>query len=197
VTHPKTLASFVNLSLLAALTALLGACSSTPIAAPAPATKSATPMAAAAPTERMAAPAPTGANAKPPAASTITAVAVPAYLDPKSEIATGRSVYFDFDAAVLKPEFSSLIERHGKYLIANPKVAVKIEGNCDERGSAEYNLALGQKRAESVRQSLKVYGVKDTQLEAVSWGSEKPKAQGHDESAWAQNRRADVQYPGR
>jgi peptidoglycan-associated lipoprotein len=76
-------------------------------------------------------------------------------------------------------------------------VAVKIEGNCDERGSAEYNLALGQKRAESVRQSLKVYGVKDTQLEAVSWGSEKPKAQGHDESAWAQNRRADVQYPGR
>jgi peptidoglycan-associated lipoprotein len=135
--------------------------------------------------------------AQPAAASTIASVAVPAYLDPKSDIATGRSVYFDFDAAVLKPESTSVIERHGKFLLANPKVAVKIEGNADERGSAEYNLALGQKRAEAVRQSLKVYGVKDTQVEAISWGSEKPKVPGHDESAWAQNRRADVQYPTR
>ncbi len=137
------------------------------------------------------------AAARPTAASTVTTVAVPAYLDPKSDIAMGRSVYFDFDAAALKPEFSNLVERHGKFLLANPKVAVKIEGNADERGSSEYNLALGQKRAEAVRQSLKLYGVKETQLEAISWGSEKPKAQGHDESAWAQNRRADVQYPSR
>jgi peptidoglycan-associated lipoprotein len=140
---------------------------------------------------------PPAAVARPAAASTVTTVAVPAYLDPKSEISLGRSVYFDFDTAALKPEFTSLIERHGKFLLANPKVAVKIEGNTDERGSAEYNLALGQKRAEAVRQSLKVYGVKDTQVEATSWGSEKPKAPGHDESAWAQNRRADVQYPTR
>jgi peptidoglycan-associated lipoprotein len=142
------------------------------------------------------APAP-AAVPKPAAASTVTSVAVPAYLDPKSEISLGRSVYFDFDATALKPEFTSLIERHGKFLLANPKVAVKIEGNADERGSAEYNLALGQKRAEAVRQSLKVYGVKDMQVEAISWGREKPKALGHDESAWAQNRRADVQYPSR
>jgi peptidoglycan-associated lipoprotein len=135
--------------------------------------------------------------ARPAGPSTVTTVAVPAYLDPKSEISLGRSVYFDFDTAALKPEFTSLIERHGKFLVANPKVAVKVEGNADERGSAEYNLALGQKRAEAVRQSLKLYGVKDTQVEAISWGSEKPKAPGHDESAWAQNRRADVQYPNR
>jgi peptidoglycan-associated lipoprotein len=122
-------------------------------------------------------------------------VSLPAYLDPKSDISTSRSVYFDFDMALVKPEFSSLVERHGKFLTSNPNVAIKIEGNTDERGSAEYNLALGQKRAEAVRQALKIYGVKETQMEAVSWGSEKPKAAGQNESAWAQNRRADLQYP--
>jgi peptidoglycan-associated lipoprotein len=141
--------------------------------------------------------APSAAAVKPAPTDTVAAVARPPYLDPKSEIATGRSVYFDFDAALVKPEFSGLVERHGKYLMSNPKLAIKIEGNTDERGSAEYNLALGQKRAEALRQALKIYGVKDTQMEAVSWGSEKPKAADHDESAWAQNRRADLQYPNR
>lgn len=125
----------------------------------------------------------------------MTTASLPAYLDPKSDISTGRSVYFDFDMAIVKPEFSSLVERHGKYLAANPNVAIKIEGNADERGSAEYNLALGQKRAEAVRQALKIFGAKDVQMEAISWGSERPKSSGHDESAWAQNRRADLQYP--
>ncbi len=193
MTTPKTQAQ--PLILAALLTALLGACSSTPIATPAPAAPAV--AKAPAPASRADLTPPPAAVARPAAASTIATVAVPAYLDPKSEISLGRSVYFDFDAAALKPEATSLIERHGKFLVANPKVAVKIEGNADERGSAEYNLALGQKRAEAVRQSLKVYGVKDGQVEAVSWGSEKPKAQGHDESAWAQNRRADVQYPTR
>ncbi len=179
------------LTLLALSSALLGACSSTPVAAPAPVV-AARP---AAPPSMPAAPPPSMAAAMP--ASTVVSVTVPAYLDPKSDIAKGRSVYFDFDQAALKPEFNGLIERHGKFLLANPKVAVKIEGNADERGSAEYNLALGQKRAEAVLESLKIYGVKDTQLEAISWGSEKPKVTGHDESAWAQNRRADVQYPMR
>ena len=180
---------------LVVLTALLGACSSTPVAPPAVAKA---PMAPAptppTPTRMANGPAATPAPAP---TSQVATVTLPAYLDPKSEISTGRSVYFDFDAATLKPEFSTLIERHGKYLMANPKVAIRIEGNTDERGSAEYNLALGQKRAESVRQALKVYGVKDTQMEAVSWGEEKPKAKGHDESDWAQNRRADVQYPSK
>lgn len=181
------------LGLLTLLTALLGACSSTPVATPAPASK--TPVAAA--PAAVARPAPAAAAAKPTPSSTVATVSLPAYLDPKSDISTGRSVYFDFDMALVKPEFSGMVERHGKYLTSNPKVAIKIEGNTDERGSAEYNLALGQKRAEAVRQALKIYGVKDTQMEAISWGSEKPKTSGHDESAWAQNRRADLQYPNR
>lgn len=179
------------LSLLTLLIALLGACSSIPVAAPPPAPK---PMAAAVPAQ-VAQPAPATATAKPTPSSTVATVSLPAYLDPKSDISTGRSVYFDFDMALVKPEFSSLMERHGKYLMSNPKVSIKIEGNTDERGSAAYNLALGQKRADAVRQALKIYGVKETQMEAISWGSEKSKATGHDESAWAQNRRADLQYP--
>jgi peptidoglycan-associated lipoprotein len=180
-------------ALLLALAALLGACSSTPVATPAPAAR---PVAAAPAPVPSAAPSPAAA-AKPAPASTVASVSLPAYLDPKSDISTGRSVYFDFDMALVKPEFSGLVERHGKYLAANPKLAIKIEGNTDERGSAEYNLALGQKRAEAVRQALKIFGVKDAQMEAVSWGSERPKSSGHDESAWAQNRRADLAYPNR
>lgn len=181
----------VPLSVLTLLTALLGACSNTPVATPAP-----MPITAAVPAP-VAQPAPATAAAKPTPSSTVAAVSLPAYLDPKNDISTGRSVYFDFDMALVKPEFSSLVERHGKFLTSNPKVAIKIEGNTDERGSAEYNLALGQKRAEALRQALKIYGVKETQMEAVSWGSEKPKAAGQNESAWAQNRRADLQYPNR
>ncbi len=179
------------LGLLTLLTALLGACSSTPVAAPTPSPK---PVAVAAPAPA-AQPAPPVVAVRPTPSSTVATVSLPAYLDPKSDISTGRSVYFDFDMALVKPEFSSLVERHGKFLTSNPKVSIKIEGNTDERGSAEYNLALGQKRAEAVRQALKIYGVKETQMEAISWGSEKPKTAGHDESAWAQNRRADLQYP--
>jgi peptidoglycan-associated lipoprotein len=176
------------------LAALLGACSSTPVAPPAATAPVATaPAPMPAPAAR---PAPSSATSQ-VAASTVTAVTLPAYLDPKSPIANERSVYFDFDAFIVKPDYQSVVERQGQYLSANPKLAIKIEGNADERGSAEYNLALGQKRAEAVRQALKIYGVKDTQMEAVSWGSEKPKATGHDEAAWAQNRRADLQYPQR
>jgi peptidoglycan-associated lipoprotein len=123
--------------------------------------------------------------------------AIPAYLDPNSAISTKRSVYFDFDNYSVKKEFDSLIELQGKYLASIPSLSVKIEGNTDERGGSEYNLALGQKRAEAVRKSLAVYGVKDAQMEAVSFGKEKPKASGHDEAAWSQNRRADIQYPSK
>ena len=191
MTTPKNCA--FPLTLLTLLTALLGACSSTPVAAPTPTPK---PQAAAAPAP-VARPAPAVAAAKPTPSSSVATVTLPAYLDPKSDISTGRSVYFDFDMALVKPEFDSLVERHGKYLSSSPKLFIKIEGNTDERGSAEYNLALGQKRAQAVLQALKIYGVKVTQMEAISWGSERPKAAGHDESAWAQNRRADLQYPNR
>jgi len=90
-----------------------------------------------------------------------------------------------------------LIERQGKYLASKPSLTIRVEGNADERGGREYNLALGQKRADAVVRALKVYGVGDKQLEAVSFGSEKPFAQGHDESAWAQNRRVDLAYPNK
>lgn len=105
-----------------------------------------------------------------------------------------RSVYFDFDSYVVKDEFKSTVEAHGKYLANKKDRKVIIQGNTDERGGSEYNLALGQKRAEAVRKSLSVLGVADGQMEAVSFGKEKPKATGHDEESWAQNRRADLVY---
>lgn len=168
-----------------ACTAIVG-CSSTPIE-PTAAPK---PMAAA----TSAAPSSTG-SANPVTSATTSVSALPAYLDPKNPISSQRSVYFDFDNFSVKDEYKGLVERHGKYLMSMPRLAIRIEGNADERGSAEYNLALGQKRAEAVRRALEIYGVKDSQVEAVSWGSERPKAQGHDETAWAQNRRADLTYP--
>ena len=163
---------------------LLAACSSTPVTPPA---APATPAPAAAP-----APAPAAAATP---ASTVTAVNLPAHLDPNSAISKERSVYFDFDDFSIKPAYTALVERHGKYLGATAGLTAKVEGNADERGSAEYNLALGQKRAEAVVKALKIYGAKDGQLEAVSWGEERPVSSGHDEAAWAQNRRADIVYP--
>jgi peptidoglycan-associated lipoprotein len=140
-------------------------------------------------------PAPPVSSPPPVSAPPVATVTVPAYLDPNSPISRERSVYFDFDVFTVKSEYNGLVERQGKYLASNPKLTVKVEGNADERGSAEYNLALGQKRAQAVVQALKVYGVKDGQMEAVSWGKEHPKALGHDEAAWAENRRADIVYP--
>jgi len=104
-----------------------------------------------------------------------------------------RSVFFDFDTEAVKTEYRPLLEQHGKALVSKG-MAIRVEGNADERGSAEYNLSLGQRRAQAVASVLRANGVKDSQLEVVSWGKEKPKAQGHDESAWAQNRRADLVY---
>jgi peptidoglycan-associated lipoprotein len=132
---------------------------------------------------------------KPPQAQPVSQSAVPAYLDPANALSTQRSVYFDFDQYVVKPDGQRLLETHGKYLAAHPGVAIKVEGNTDEQGGAEYNLALGQKRAQAVVTVLKTYGVKDAQMEAVSFGKEKPKAVGHDDASRSQNRRADLDYP--
>ena len=119
------------------------------------------------------------------------------HLNPNSLISTQRSVYFDFDKFEVKSQFAPVVERQGKYLASNPALAIRVEGNTDERGGREYNLALGQKRAEAVVRALKVYGVTDKQAEPVSFGKEKPKATGHDEAAWAENRRVDLAYPGK
>lgn len=105
-----------------------------------------------------------------------------------------RLVYFDYDSYVIKPEFQALIDAHARHIKADKSRKVVIEGHTDERGGREYNLALGQRRAEAVRRSLGLLGVADSQVEAVSFGKEKPVAQGSHEGAWSKNRRAEISY---
>jgi peptidoglycan-associated lipoprotein len=107
---------------------------------------------------------------------------------------TGKTIYFDFDSYVVKPEFQSVIEAHARFLAANKSRRVAIEGHTDERGVREYNLALGQRRAEAVRRALGLLGVVDAQVEAVSFGEEKPAMPGLDETSMAKNRRAEFNY---
>ena len=137
----------------------------------------------------------TGQGADPRSVGTVNATR--SGLDPLNDpqgVLAKRSVYFDFDSYVVKPEYQSVIENHAKYLQSHKDRKVIIQGNTDARGGAEYNLALGQKRAEAVRKSMSLLGVSDSQMEAVSLGKEKPKALGNDEAAWAENRRADIVY---
>ena len=105
-----------------------------------------------------------------------------------------RIVYFDYDSFVVKAEFQKVLEAQARFLMANKSRKVAIEGHTDERGGREYNLALGQKRAEAVRRALALLGVSDAQVEAVSFGKEKLAATGGDESAMAKNRRAEFSY---
>jgi peptidoglycan-associated lipoprotein len=105
-----------------------------------------------------------------------------------------RSIYFDFDSYTVKDQDRPTIEAHSRFLASNAGRKVRVEGHTDERGGSEYNLALGQRRSEAVARQMKLLGVKDDQVETVSFGKEKPKAQGHDEGAWAENRRADIAY---
>jgi peptidoglycan-associated lipoprotein len=100
------------------------------------------------------------------------------------------SIYFDFDSALIKPESRSTLQEVGKELIHNQK-KVRIEGNCDERGTTEYNIALGEERAREAESYLERLGIPGRRISVVSYGSERPKASGHDEAAWAQNRRDD------
>jgi len=109
-------------------------------------------------------------------------------------VGVARIIYFDFDSYTVKPEFQSLLEAHARYLKASSARKVMLEGHTDDRGGREYNLALGQKRAEAVRRSLGLLGVSDAQAEAVSYGKEKPAVQGNNESAFAQNRRVELSY---
>ena len=105
-----------------------------------------------------------------------------------------RSVYYDFDKSDLRPEARPVIEANARYLLAHPDVKARVEGNADERGSAEYNLALGQRRSDGVLKAMTLLGVPANHMEAVSFGKEKPKAAGHDETAWSENRRSDIVY---
>lgn len=165
----------------ATLAALLAACSTTPTA----------------PVEEKAV-TPVATPTPPPPAATPAVVNTDPFADPdalnKIALLQKRSVYFEFDKYDIPLDYVSMIEAHSKYLKAQPKVKVLIQGNTDERGSREYNLALGQKRADAVKNNLKLLGVSEGQLESVSLGEEKPKTTGHDEASWAENRRADLVY---
>lgn len=123
----------------------------------------------------------------------------PVTIDPNAQTAQGpvgvaRLIYFDYDSYTIKPEFQSVLDAHARFLNANRQRSVSLEGHTDERGGREYNLALGQKRAEAVRRAFGLLGVADNQLEAVSFGKEKPAVQGSGEEAWAQNRRVEISY---
>jgi len=105
-----------------------------------------------------------------------------------------RSVYFDFDKYTVKSEYKPVVQAHANELKKDTSRKVVIQGNTDERGSREYNLALGQRRAQAVSKTMKLMGVSSGRIEVVSFGEEKPKAKGHDEASWAENRRADIVY---
>jgi peptidoglycan-associated lipoprotein len=121
-------------------------------------------------------------------------VAVDPLKDP-ANILSRRSIYFDYDQFVVKEEFKPVVSAHAGYLSKNHSAHATIQGNTDERGSREYNLALGQKRADAVKQMMTLLGAPSAQIETVSFGEEKPRSQGHDEQAYSENRRADIVYP--
>ena len=107
-----------------------------------------------------------------------------------------RSIFYELDQYDIKDQYKPLVEAHARYLRANPGRKMLIQGNTDERGSREYNVSLGQRRSEGVKKMLLLLGAKEEQIESVSLGEEKPRAEGHDEQAWAQNRRSDILYQG-
>ena len=115
--------------------------------------------------------------------------------DPASPLSK-RSVYFDYDKFDVKEEYRPLVEAHAKFLRDNPTAKMLIQGNADERGSREYNVGLGQRRSDSLKKMLSLLGVKDSQMESVSLGEEKPVCNEHDEECWAKNRRDDMLYNG-
>ena len=113
---------------------------------------------------------------------------------PQAGLLAKRTIYFDFDNSEIKGEATDIVAAHAKYLAANPTARVRLEGNTDERGSREYNIGLGERRAQAVRRALLLQGAADGQLSTVSYGEERPASAGHDEQAWAKNRRVEIVY---
>lgn len=105
-----------------------------------------------------------------------------------------RIVYFDFDSSDIKADYNDLITAHARYLSSNPTIHVRLEGNTDERGSREYNIGLGERRAQAVRRALMLQGVTESQITTVSYGEERPAVTGHTEEAWSRNRRVEIVY---
>ena len=163
--------------------AFLAACSTTPKAPVTDTAKTTTTTTTAAPPAPVTAP-----------AHTDDAQALAARLRQQVAGLDSKSVFFDFDAYVVKSDYDGMLRDQAAFLKANPSDKLVVQGNTDERGGSEYNLALGQKRAEAVRRSLAVLGVPDDRVEATSFGKEKPRATCHDESCWSQNRRVDFAH---
>ncbi len=115
--------------------------------------------------------------------------------DPRSPLSR-REIFYDYDSFTVKDEYKPLLEAHANYLKQNRNARIKVEGNTDERGSREYNLALGQKRSESVKRVLTLLGVSDSQIDTVSFGEEKPRNPASSETAYSENRRCDLAYAG-
>lgn len=115
--------------------------------------------------------------------------------DPQGPLSK-RIIYFLYDSSDVQPEYIPVINNHANYLASNPGKTIVLEGHADERGSPEYNIALGEQRAKAVVKLMKLQGAKDEQIQIVSFGEEKPQALGHDDSAWQQNRRVEISYPG-
>ncbi len=115
--------------------------------------------------------------------------------DPNN-ILSKRAIYFEFDSFTVSDQYKAIVEAHAKYLQGNRQARVSLQGNADERGSREYNIALGQKRADAVKRMMTLMGVQDVAIETVSFGEEKPRNPGHDEASWAENRRVDIVYAG-
>ena len=113
---------------------------------------------------------------------------------PQAGLLAKRTVYFDFDSSEIKGEGTDIVAAHAKYLAVNPGTRVRLEGHTDERGSREYNIGLGERRAQSVRRALLLQGASDAQISTVSYGEERPAVAGHDEAAWAKNRRVEIVY---
>lgn len=175
--------------LCAAIASLLAACTSEPTKSDAAATTATTAKSASASSA--------SANSVGTTSAQGSALASPSdpLKDPNSILAK-RSVYFAFDQYSIDDKYRALIQAHAAYLHSHPDAKVTLEGNTDERGGAEYNLALGQRRAAAVQKMMELSGASAKQMEAISFGKEKPKAAGSNETAWAQNRRTDVHYKG-
>jgi len=171
----------------AALLMLVAACSSTPEKTEAPADdQKGTPAATT-----------SGATTSGTTQSGVTGTALPTlHKDPTNILAKQRSVYFDYDQFVIKDQYRPMLEAHAKYLQSNKGLKITIQGNTDERGTREYNIALGQKRADAVKKTLLILGVTEIQIETVSFGKEKPRREGHDETSWTENRRVDIVHAG-
>jgi peptidoglycan-associated lipoprotein len=113
--------------------------------------------------------------------------------DPSSPLSV-RILYFEYDSSDVLPEYREVLEAHANYLAQNPNVSVALEGHADERGTREYNLALGERRSQSVKSQMLVFGPQASQLRTTSYGEERPVSDGHDEQAWSQNRRVEIIY---